>query len=102
MPLEGLPTGITSSNCFITTSASITNSSVLVVGANPNRKGFIVWNNSANSVYLSFATTSSSATPTYILGAFTSWVYQGLIIYQGPISGIRNTGSGTVTVYELL
>jgi hypothetical protein len=102
MAIGGLPSGLVSEVCTVTTSVSVTTASVLIATTNTSRKGFIIWNNSSNSIYLSFAPTSSSSTCTYILPTFASWVYNGPIIYQGPISGIRNSGSGTVTLYELV
>ncbi len=90
-----------STSTRITTSANIGTQSVLIVDTNPSRKGLIVWNNSANSIYLAFGPTCSSAACTAIVATFTSWTYAGPIIYQGPISGIRNAGTGTVTITEL-
>lgn len=85
-----------------TTTASITNSSVLIAPANPNRRGFTIWNNSANSIYITFGPTSASASPTFILATFATLSFQPPNCWTGEISGIRNTGSGTVTIYEFL
>lgn len=85
-----------------TTTASITTASVLVSPGDKRRLGFYIWNNSANSVYLSFDTVSTSASPTRILATFATWESVGGICYTGPISAIRNSGSGTVTLWELL
>lgn len=75
--------------------------STVIAPANPNRKGFYIWNNSANSAYVSLAATSTSAGPTQIVPTFQTWSMVGPLCYQGPIAAIRNSGSGTMTVWEL-
>lgn len=86
----------------ITISASVLLSSVLVLPANYDRKGLIIYNNSSNSVYLTFARTSASNTCTRILAAFTQWDMLGPVVYTGAIAAIRNAGSGTLVITELL
>lgn len=77
--------------------------SVLIAPANPNRMGAILWNNSSNSVYIAFAASGDSANNmTVIIAAFSAWTMPNEPVYQGPISGKRNAGSGYVTVTELL
>jgi hypothetical protein len=83
------------------TTTSVLTASKVVCEANPKRKGFYIWNNSANSVYLSFEGTASSAGPTKILATFTTWEVINGAIWQGVISGIRNSGSGNIVVWEL-
>ncbi len=90
-----------SSAAHITTTASITTASAVVVPVNYKRKGLIIFNNSANSVYLTYGATSSSASCTRILATFTQYETYGPVSYTGVISGIRNAGSGTLTVTEL-
>lgn len=77
--------------------------STLLIAANPNRKALFLWNNSANSIYLSYALTSNSSTPTFILATFATFGpgNYGPVVWTGPISGIRNAGTGSVTVYEV-
>lgn len=84
-----------------TTSIPITTVSVLLVGSNPKRKGMYIWNNSSNSAYISFGATSSSATPTFIVAAFSTLRFDGPAIYTGPVSAVRNSGTGTITTYEI-
>lgn len=86
----------------ITTTPSIALSSTLIVGKTPTRVGFYIWNNSSNSIYVTFGPTSNSSTPTVIIPTFTSYISLGSAVYTGPISGIRNAGSGTVTITELI
>lgn len=92
----------TTSSVIKTTTPSITTASVQLVGTNPNRRGFQVWNNSSNSIYLSWDSTSSSATPSVILASFQTYSMTSGVIWTGPIAGIRNSGSGTCTVWEFV
>jgi hypothetical protein len=75
--------------------------SVLAVPANSGRRGLTIYNNSANSVYLTYGNTSTSAGCTRILATFTQWDMTGPAIYTGAISAIRNAGTGTLVVTEL-
>ncbi len=85
-----------------TVSATVTTSSVLILPANPNRVGMTIWNQSANSGYLTFGTTSGSSTPTDIIATFTTKSYFGPVVYTGPVAAIRNAGTGTFVCYEFL
>lgn len=87
--------------CITTTSAAVAQSSVVIAKANSKRMGFIIWNNGANSGYLTFGPTSTSSAPQVIHASFTSytWPFSGFC-YTGPISAIRNAGTGTFTIAE--
>lgn len=85
-----------------TITPSITNVSQLVLPANPDRRGLIIYNNSGNSVYLTFGPTSASNTCTRILATFAQWDMLGPVVYTGEISAIRNSGSGSLIITELL
>ncbi len=76
--------------------------SVVIAAANPDRLGLIIFNNSSNSVYVTFGGTSSSATCTRLIPTFASWECIGAVIYTGAVSAIRNAGSGACIAYELL
>lgn len=76
--------------------------SVVIAAANPNRLGFIIFNNSSNSVYVTFGATSVAAACTQLVATFSSWVCMSSVSYTGVISAIRNAGSGVVTVHELI
>lgn len=83
------------------TSAIGTNS-VIITQANWQRKALYLYNNSANTVYISFSTSANSNTNmTLPITTFTTWTML-TPIYCGPISGIRNAGTGTVLVTELI
>lgn len=91
----------TSSGC-VETSVNVTTASVILVPANPNRKGVVIFNNSSNSVYVKYAATSVASTCTKLIATYASWEPVSPVCYTGPISAIRNSGSGVVTVFELI
>lgn len=93
---------IQTSKTVVTTSPTITTSSVQIIGTNPSRIAFYIWNNSANSVYLTFGPTSNASGPTIILATFATYTSNGPVCYIGAISGIRNSGTGNVTIHELI
>lgn len=88
-------------HAVITISPLITTVSLVVVAANAARVGLILYNNSANSVYLKFASVCTSSTCTLILATFAQYVMLGPVVYTGVISGIRNAGTGSLVVTEL-
>lgn len=89
------------STATISVTATITTASVLVIAANANRKGLLIYNNSANSVYLAYGSAANSSTNmTRILATFTQFSMEAPI-YTGAIYGIRNSGTGTCLVTEL-
>lgn len=90
-----------SSSTVRKTKVNVTTGSVILVPANPKRKGFYIYNNSANSVYLTFDSVSLSAEPTMILATFTQASMVAGLVYTGVISAIRNSGTGHCIVWEL-
>ena len=86
-----------------TISAATGTTSIVIANDNPDRKGFILYNNSANTRYFTCGTISSAATPTFIVATFTHFIWTAPnIIYTGPISVIANSGTGTVVVTEFV
>lgn len=85
----------------LVTNNVIAEASGLVCGFNMDRRGIIVYNNSSNSVYLTFGPIATSSTCSLILATFASWQMLGPVIWCGPISAIRNAGTGNVLVTEL-
>lgn len=77
------------------------NVSTVVAANNPDRLGLILWNNSSNSAYIAFESVASSASPVAIVATFTSWAHPPGAIYTGPVSMIRNAGTGGATAWEL-
>lgn len=88
------------SNATVTVSSNVALSSVQIIGNNPNRRCMYIWNNSANSAYITFGPKSTSASPTAIVPTFTSFVMDAGPIYTGTVSAIRNSGSGTMATTE--
>jgi hypothetical protein len=89
---------------LVSISPTVALTSVQIIAANPNRKGFVLYNNGGNSAYITYGTTSSSAAPSFIIGAFTNGptVITTPVIYTGPLAAVRNAGSGTIIITEFL
>lgn len=83
-------------------STNVVTTSVVILPANSNRKGFIIFNNSANSTYVTFGPTSVASTCTRLIPTYASWEVTQGAVYTGAISAIRNSGTGIITVYELI
>lgn len=82
------------------TSISSSTSSQTVLASNGNRKGFLLFNDSTQSCYVSFASTSSTSTFTMLL--ISGMTYQNeAIIYTGVISAIWSSANGALRVTEL-
>ncbi len=89
------------STISVSTTIPVNPNSVQIVAANANRKGLIIYNNSANSIYVAFAATANSANNlTVIVPTFTSYIMQ-FPIYTGVLAATRNSGSGSAIVTEL-
>ncbi len=90
-----------SDTATITASAAVALTAVQIIGANPNRKGLLIYNNGANTAYIAFGGVVSSATR-MTLPILTFATYSmPFPIYTGAISAIRNAGTGTMLVTEL-
>lgn len=70
------------------------NVSYLCLPANPNRKGVFLYNQSSNSAYVTLGDQSISSGPTFIVPSFQNWQMLGPVVWTGPISAIRNAGTG--------
>ncbi len=92
------PTGV----AVITTTGVIATTGQLLIAANPNRKGFYLYNNSANSIYVTFGSPPCAGSNiTFILATFAQFVETMPVHYTGPLCGMHNAGSGTVTITEI-
>jgi hypothetical protein len=99
--LNNIITGFCADNAKLTVTPSIALVSTQIIATNTARKGLIIYNNSANSVYVNFGATASSSTAmTIIIPSFNHWVMP-MPIYRGQMSAIRNAGSGTLLITEL-
>ncbi len=92
--------GYYQSSAVAKTSTNVVLVSVKIAEANPNRKGFIIFNNSANSVYVSLTGPAVAATCTRLIATYAAWEWLYPIAYTGEIYAIRNSGTGQVTVWE--
>lgn len=70
------------------------NVSYKLLDANPWRVGLTIYNQSGNTIYVTFGDVSNSASPTLVIGSYQSWTMFGPVIWTGPISAIRNAGNG--------
>lgn len=102
-PVPLVPSSLRSSRVKVTTTNLPTaNASAVICAENADRIGFIIWNNSANSCYIGLSSVAVAATCCKIIATFTSWEWLQPTSYTGIISAIRNAGSGTITVWEIL
>ncbi len=87
---------------LVKTITNVLLASVQIVPANPDRKGLVIFNNSANSCYVSPENPAVAASCMRLIATFASWECYGPTVYTGPLYCIRNSGSGNVTVWELI
>lgn len=83
-----------------TTTVAISTTSVQFLDADANRKGAVIFNDSARSLYLTFGPTASVTGPTKIIGPYAEWHLPGPAVWCGELSGIRESGSGSLVVTE--
>lgn len=84
-------------------SPNVALASVQIAPSNSKRLGLILYNNGSNSCYVNFKKDASSALCSIIIPSFTSWIWNlPDCMYVGPISAIRNAGSGTIIITEFL
>lgn len=83
------------------TSTTVATSAVQIIGSNPTRKGMKLYNNSANSVYVSAGVPpcNSSSTLFAIIPTFANYDFS-TTLYIGSLCAIRNAGTGNVVVTE--
>jgi hypothetical protein len=82
------------------TTVTVTSALVLLLPANPDRKGFTIYNVPANSLYLRFGQSLNG--DTMRVGNDTSMEMVFPFVYRGPVYGRRNgtaTGAAIVTEY---
>lgn len=101
--------GSVSGGAVYSTSTAVTSASTnillvskLVLAANPNRRGFWIYNNGANSIYFTATSPASSNNCLKILATFATWESMGPTVYTGPIYGIRNAGAGVCNIVEFI
>ena len=94
-PVQGAPISTAT-----VTSATSSTSSVTVLAANTERRGFVVVNDSTATLYLKFGNTSSTTSYTYKLLAGDA-VESMLTPYTGLLTGIWSAVNGSAVVTEL-
>lgn len=80
------------------TSVSLTTSSQVLLAANTNRRGFMIYNDSLNMLFVAFAATAS--TTAFSTKIQAGGAYEPGIDYTGIISGIASTASGAARITE--
>lgn len=79
-------------------SVALTTSSQTLLASNASRKGFIVYNDSLNFLYIAFAATASTAAFSSKLQAGAS--YTSDTLYTGIITGIASAATGSARITE--
>jgi hypothetical protein len=85
-----------STGTIVSVTASVT--STVLLAANANSKGFIIYNNSANFLYIAFAATSSTTAFSVKLQSYASYNSDVTPLYTGTISGIWSATGGAALV----
>ncbi len=84
------------------TSVAISSTSVLVVAANPNRRGLMLFNNSTTTVYIAYDGTATMTHLTFPIPSLTTWT-MAFPIYLGAIAAVRAAaGDGKILSTELM
>ncbi len=87
---------------FKKTVTTVATQSVQIAAQNLNRQGFVIFNNSANSCYVSWESPAVAAQCIRIIPTYASWECYGPGVYAGALYCIRNSGTGAVTVWEII
>jgi len=84
------------------TSPAQSPTSVVILAANANRKGFLLYNDASAKVYVAFAATASTTSYTLQMSSNSFYESTETVVYKGTISAIWNSGSsGNMRVTEL-
>lgn len=80
------------------TSVSLTTSTQVLLASNATRKGFMIYNDSLNMLFVAFAATAS--TTAFSTKIQAGGAYEPGIDYTGVISGIASSASGAARITE--
>ncbi len=94
----GIPTA---DMALITVSPDVGTKSVVIIHANSERRGFLLYNSSNKDVYVSYSEVSSVMACSLIIPANSNYSANEPVCYTGVISAIRSVGSGAVVITEL-
>lgn len=80
---------------------SVTSTATLILGASPGRRGFIIFNNGANAIFIGMDAnvTTSNGVPIQPLDNYQE---HGTDIWMGNIYGITSTGSADIRTWEVI
>lgn len=99
--LASIDSKLGSSTGTITQQAQSTSSQVLLP-ANAGRKGFYLYNNSGQKIFVAFAATASSSAFTLLVAANSGYESSQNACYKGIISGVfGGSGGGNVQITEM-
>jgi hypothetical protein len=77
-------------------------SSQVVVPANPNRKGLMLYNDSGSKCYIAFGATASASAFSFIVAPNAGYESPQAKVYTGPVSVIWDSGTaGALRVTEI-
>lgn len=93
-----IPVSIDVSATGTISSVSLATSTTVLLVSNANRKGFMLYNDSANQVFVAFAATASTTAFSTLIQAHGA--FDADIDYTGIISGIASAASGSMRVTE--
>lgn len=92
------------SNTSVVTSVASTMTSTTLLSANPDRKGFVLVNDSEQDCFVKFGTTASTASYTIKMAGFTTGTpatYENLSpTYRGRIDAIWSSINGSMKITE--
>lgn len=91
---------VNTSNIATVFSTSVSETSVQILASNTIRKGITIYNDSANSVYVSTQTPATSNTNLFAIVPSFSVFQFNYINYTGIIYAIRTAGNGAVVITE--
>lgn len=97
--------GTVSINLVSSSSATLSNvadaaTNQTLLASNANRKGFAIYNDSTQAVYVKYGATASTTSFTFKLDPYSYYEYAGHSVYTGQIDGIwaaNATGSARIT-----
>jgi hypothetical protein len=93
---------IGSSNAAITSLSQSNVTAVDLLAANPNRKGFLLFNDSGQKAYVSLGSPASASVFSILLAANSGYEATQAVVFKGSISALWNgSGSGKMRVTEL-
>ena len=82
-----------------TSNVTVSGTVATLLAANTARVGFVLWNESGQTVFVKFG--SGATTSSYTRQIANGGVYEARDLYRGQVTAITSTGSGAVRVTEI-